>query len=83
VASPDLTGRHPGTGLDAPVLYAQQQGFKGAEMAAQRANGNGKKKVGRLARRIARIERRTLRLMMIPVILIAQRRMMKTLERVV
>ena len=49
-------------------------------MAAQRANG--KKKVGRFARRIARIERKTLRLMMIPVILVAQRRMMKTLERV-
>ena len=50
-------------------------------MAAQRANG--KKKTGRLARRIARIERRTLRLLMVPVILVAQRRMMKTLERVV
>ena len=49
-------------------------------MAAQRANG--KKKIGRLARRIARIERRTLRIMMIPVILVAQRRMMKSLERV-
>ena len=50
-------------------------------MAAQRASG--KKKMGRFARRIARIERRTLRLMMVPVILVAQRRMMKTLERVV
>jgi hypothetical protein len=49
-------------------------------MAAQR--GNGKRKVGRFGRRIARIERRTLRLMMVPVILIAQRRMLKTLERV-
>ena len=50
-------------------------------MAAQRANG--KKKVGRFARRIARVERKTLRLMMVPVVLIAQRRMMKSLERVV
>jgi hypothetical protein len=50
-------------------------------MAAQR--GNGKKKMGRFARRIARIERRTLRLMMVPVILVAQRRMMKSLERAV
>jgi len=45
------------------------------------AKGNGKtKKMGRFARRLARIERRTLKVMMIPVILIAQRRMMKTLE---
>lgn len=48
-------------------------------MATQR--GTRQKKMGRFARRIARIERRTLRLMMIPVILVAQRRMMKTLER--
>lgn len=50
-------------------------------MAAQR--GNEKKKMGRFARRVARIERRTLRLMMVPVILVAQRRMLKSLERVV
>lgn len=48
-------------------------------MARQRAKGQ--KKMGRFARRIAKIERRTLRLMMVPVILVAQRRMMKTLER--
>jgi hypothetical protein len=43
--------------------------------------GNGKtKKMGRVARRVARIERRTLKVMMVPVILIAQRRMMKSLE---
>ena len=43
--------------------------------------GNGKtKKMGRVARRIAHLERRTLRLMMVPVILVAQRRMMKSLE---
>ena len=52
-------------------------------MAAQRGNGNGKKKVGRFGRRLARLERKTLRLMMVPVILVAQRRMMKSLERVV
>ena len=45
------------------------------------AKGNGKtKKMGRFARRIAKIERRTLKLAMIPVILVAQRRMMKSLE---
>jgi len=43
--------------------------------------GNGKtKKMGRFARRIARLERRTLKVMMVPVILVAQRRMMKSLE---
>jgi hypothetical protein len=50
-------------------------------MAAQKGKNN--RKMGRFARRIARLERKTLRLMMIPVILIAQRRMMKSLERVV
>jgi len=39
--------------------------------------------MGRFARRIARIERRTLKLMMIPVILVAQRRMLKTLEQTI
>ena len=54
------------------------QGNRGLEMAVK---GNGKtKKMGRVARRVARIERRTLKVMMVPVILIAQRRMMKSLE---
>jgi hypothetical protein len=38
--------------------------------------------MGRIARRIARIERRSLKIMMIPVILVAQRRMMRSLERI-
>jgi hypothetical protein len=42
----------------------------------------GKKKMGRVARRMARIERRTIRLLLIPVVIVAQRRMMKSLERV-
>lgn len=41
------------------------------------------KKMGRFARRMARIERRTLRILMVPVILVAQRRMMRSLERTV
>lgn len=45
------------------------------------ARGSKKqKKMGRVARRVARIERRTLKVLMLPVILIAQRRMMKSLE---
>ena len=50
-------------------------------MAAR--NGGRTRKMGRFARRIARIERRTLKLMMIPVILVAQRRMLKTLEQTI
>ena len=50
-------------------------------MAAR--NGAKTKKMGRIARRIARIERRSLKLMMVPVILIAQRRMIKSLEHMV
>ena len=46
-------------------------------------NGVKTKKMGRIARRIARIERRTLKLMMVPVILIAQRRMIKSLEHTI
>ena len=54
------------------------QGRKGAEMTVK---GNGKtKKMGRVARRMARIERRFLKMAMVPVILIAQRRMVKTFE---
>jgi hypothetical protein len=49
-------------------------------MAAHR--GKKTKKMGRFSRRLARIERRTLRIMMVPVILVAQRRMMRSLERV-
>lgn len=48
-------------------------------MAAR--NGKKSRKMGRLSRRMARIERRTLRILMIPVILVAQRRMMRSLER--
>jgi hypothetical protein len=48
-------------------------------MAARRS-AKGQKRPGRFARRIARIERRTLKIMMVPVILVAQRRMMKNLE---
>jgi hypothetical protein len=44
------------------------------------ARNGATKKMGRFARRVARIERRALKLAMIPVILIAQRRMMKSLE---
>ena len=44
-------------------------------------NGTKKRKMGRVARRLARIERRTLKVLMIPVILVAQRRMMRSLER--
>ena len=47
---------------------------------ATRGSSKGQKKMGRFARRLARIERRTLRIMMVPVIVIAQRRMMKSLE---
>jgi len=47
---------------------------------AARNGGTERKKMGRFARRLARIERRTLKLMMIPVILVAQRRMLKSLE---
>ena len=39
------------------------------------------KKMGRISRRLARIERRSLRILMVPFILVAQRRMMRTLER--
>jgi hypothetical protein len=39
------------------------------------------KKMGRISRRLARIERRSLRILMVPVILVAQRRMMRSLER--
>ena len=43
--------------------------------------GNGKtKKMGRFARRMARIERRMLKIAMVPMIVIAQRRMVKTFE---
>lgn len=49
-------------------------------MAARRSV-KGPHKMGRFARRLARIERRTLKIMMVPVILIAQRRMMKSLEQ--
>ena len=48
-------------------------------MAAHR--GKRVKRMGRFARRLARIERRGLRIMMVPVILVAQRRMMRSLER--
>lgn len=51
-------------------------------MAARRS-AKGQQKMGRIARRLARIERRTLKIMMVPVILIAQRRMMKSLEHMV
>jgi hypothetical protein len=46
------------------------------------AGQQSKKKMGRVARRMARIERRTIRLLLIPVVIVAQRRMMKSLERV-
>jgi hypothetical protein len=49
-------------------------------MAARRS-AKGQKQMGRFARRLARVERRTLKIMMVPVILIAQRRMMKSLEQ--
>ena len=39
------------------------------------------KKLGRFARRLAKIERRSLRIMMVPVVLVAQRRMLRSLER--
>ncbi len=45
-------------------------------------NGKKSKKMGRFARRMARVERRALRILMVPVILVAQRRMMRSLERV-
>jgi hypothetical protein len=41
------------------------------------------KKMGRLARRVARIERRTLKIAMLPMIVIAQRRMAKTFENAI
>jgi hypothetical protein len=47
-------------------------------MATKR--GTKAHKMGRLARAAARVERRTLRLLMVPVILVAQRKMLKTLE---
>lgn len=47
------------------------------------ANGTSKRKIGRVARRLARIERRAIKVLMIPVILVAQRRMMRSLERYV
>lgn len=43
-------------------------------------NGRKQRKMGRFSRRVSRIERRTIRLLMLPVILIAQRRMMRSLE---
>ena len=46
------------------------------------ARQQSKRKMGPLARRLARIERRTIRLLLVPVVLIAQRRMMRSLERV-
>ncbi|MGH2725953.1 MAG: hypothetical protein ACRDKS_03150 [Actinomycetota bacterium] len=49
-------------------------------MAAHK--GKRTKKMGRFSRSLARIERRSLRMLMIPVILVAQRRMMRSLERV-
>ncbi|MGH2784923.1 MAG: hypothetical protein ACRDJ1_06660 [Actinomycetota bacterium] len=39
------------------------------------------RKMGRISRRVARVERRALRILMVPVILVAQRRMMRSLER--
>ena len=50
-------------------------------MAAR--SGKKTRKMGRLARRMARVERRALKILMVPVILVAQRRMMRSLERVV
>lgn len=50
-------------------------------MAAR--NGKKTRKMGRFARRIARVERRALKILMVPVILVAQRRMMRSLERLV
>jgi hypothetical protein len=47
------------------------------------AKNGATKKMGRFARRVARIERRTLKVLMIPVILVAQRRMMKSLEHMI
>ena len=47
---------------------------------AARGSKRGRK-MGRLARGMARVERRTLRILMVPVILVAQRRMMRSLER--
>jgi len=47
---------------------------------AARSSAKGQKKMGRFARRLARIERRSLRILMVPVIVVAQRRMMKSLE---
>lgn len=49
-------------------------------MAAKR-NGNGTRKMGPVARRLARIERRTLRIALVPFIAVAQRKMMRGLER--
>jgi hypothetical protein len=49
-------------------------------MAAR--NGKKSKRMGRVARRMARVERRALKILMVPVILVAQRRMMRSLERV-
>lgn len=40
------------------------------------------RKMGRVSRRMARIERRALRLLMVPVVLIAQRRMLRSLEHI-
>jgi hypothetical protein len=61
----------------AHVPLEVQQGTMEAEMAT---NGAKQRKMGRVARRVARVERRTIRLLMIPVILVAQRRMMRSLE---
>lgn len=47
---------------------------------AARGSAKGQPKMGRFARRLARIERRSLKILMVPVILVAQRRMMKSLE---
>jgi hypothetical protein len=48
---------------------------------AARSNKRARK-MGRFARRMARVERRALKILMVPVILVAQRRMMRSLERV-
>jgi len=47
---------------------------------ATRSSAKEPKKMGRFARRLARIERRSLKMLMVPVIIVAQRRMMKSLE---
>jgi hypothetical protein len=77
LASPRFTGPHPGPVTSGAVRYGSKSP-EGDAMAARQ----GKKKMGRVARRMARIERRTIRLLLIPVVIVAQRRMMKSLERV-